>query len=108
MFNSTDQKNGIGTGLVTKIYKDGDDTCSKKVVFIHDNYGRAYPTSVGSFEFLSIPCEEFAQRTGMARNSGISDPCPSMIINKIYRFTSAVDLLHPVSHPHVAAQPWHN
>ncbi|MBT1631579.1 hypothetical protein [Curtobacterium flaccumfaciens] len=101
VFNSASQADGIGTGLVVKVYKNGDATCGSKIDYMDQNYAAAYRGSSAQQKFIMLSCEEFASRTGTS-----GDPCDTMDVNSIYRFTSAADLLHPSSHP--SHSFWHH
>jgi hypothetical protein len=94
--------NTIGTGLVTKVWIKGGETCESKVGFMQTYYGVAYPTSSADFTFHMATCEAFG-----AGISGTSwDPCGNLETNKIYRYTSKFDLVHPVRYPTISW--WHN
>ncbi|MBT1636348.1 hypothetical protein [Clavibacter michiganensis] len=92
LYNSATDEDGIGTGLVVKIWK-GDDTytCERKVRWMQRFYGTAWTGSYGRIPYYMIDCDLFAARTGIP-----GDPCIHMSVNKIYRDYSAYDAVHPV------------
>lgn len=102
VYNSANQANGIGTGLVVKVWKDDNsNTCGKKIDFMTRYYGSAYRNSTAQHSFWMISCEDFFNRIAIYQ-----DDCGSMDVNKIYRMYSAADLLHPTSYPYI--QYWHD
>lgn len=92
VYGSAQSGGEIGTGLVTKIWKDDNsDTCGHKVAWMATYFGNAWKgASSPDNDYRMMTCEEFADRTGIQ-----GDPCPSMAVNKIYRNYSAFDLVHP-------------
>jgi hypothetical protein len=87
-----------GTGLVTKVWMKGGDTCDSKLGFMKLFYDRAYPGSTAIFSFRMVRCEDFSTSIG----SMGWDICPTMTVNKIYRMSSHYDALHPTRYPSVA------
>ncbi|MBF4461147.1 MULTISPECIES: hypothetical protein [unclassified Rathayibacter] len=101
VYNSAQNSGAIGTGLVTKVWKnDNSDTCGEKVAWMAAYYGYAWTGSSAENDYRMVTCEEFAARTGT-----VGDPCTDMEVNKIYRNYSAYDLRHPQAHGRV--QYWH-
>ncbi|CAD6010835.1 protein of unknown function [Agreia sp. COWG] len=87
---------------MTKVYKNGDDTCNSKLEFMKKYYANAYSGSFASTNGVMVTCEQFADLIGYQ-----GDPCYEMDINKIYKYTSKYDLYNPIK-----GQPsftfWHN
>jgi hypothetical protein len=100
VWNSAGSPGQIGSGLVTKVYKGGADTCQQKLGFMISYYGSAWRGSDARDSFYMISCEDFAKRLG----SG-GDPCYGLKTNAIYKYTSPSDKLHPVRTP--AFSWWH-
>jgi len=102
VYNSSQSTGAIGTGLVTKVWKDDNtNTCGEKVAWMATYYANAWPGSTAEQSYKMMTCEDFATRSGIS-----GDPCPGMTVNKIYRNYSAYDLVHPQSHGWV--QFWTN
>lgn len=88
-------------GLIAKIaVKNGDDTCGKKLVWMHADYPRAYGGEQATKAFRMWQCESFSGAMGAK-----TDVCEFMEVNKIYKY-STVSGKYPVSSPNVTF--WHN
>jgi hypothetical protein len=94
VYNSSQTTGAIGTGLVTKVWKnDNTDTCGEKVAWMETYYADAWKGSTAQYDYKMMTCEDFAARTGTS-----GDPCNGMTVNKIYKNYSAFDLVHPQEH----------
>ncbi|MBF4625426.1 hypothetical protein [Clavibacter sp. VKM Ac-2872] len=95
VYNSATGGN-YGTGLVVKIYKDdkNNETCSQKMDYMRRYYAQAYPGSSAQLSFVMVTCELFTSRIGA---DSIGDECLGTTVNKIYKYTSRYDALHPSS-----------
>jgi hypothetical protein len=93
-WNSAATSGGIGTGLITKVYKNGDETCARKVEYMENYYGEAYAGSSAKHFAYMITCEQFAERIGID-----GDPCYGLVQNAIYKFTSSADQRYPADNP---------
>ncbi|WP_317230425.1 hypothetical protein [Clavibacter sp. MX14-G9D] len=91
----------IGSGLVTKVWVKGGQTCASKVGFMTTFYDVAYPSSLALNSFRMSRCEDFSTAIG---GHGW-DVCFNMDVNKIYKYSSVADLWHPVKHPSLSF--WH-
>ena len=91
----------IGTGLVTKVWMKGGETCASKVGFMKTFYDVAYTGSKAVYSFRMKTCEDFS--TSIGGNGW--DVCFNMDVNKIYKYSSVADLWHPVKHPSLSF--WH-
>lgn len=101
VWNTTDAPGvGYGTGLAVKVYKKGNSTCNDKIAFMANNYSAAYRGSFAAQHFEMETCETFAARTGLE-----GDPCDSMEVNGIYKYSSQFDLKYPTAAPTVSW--WH-
>jgi hypothetical protein len=97
-----DPKSVIGTGLVAKVWMKGGETCSSKIAFMQEYYGSAYATSSAKRSFRMIRCEDFAA----AISGNEWDPCTNFEVNKIYRYSSVYDAVHPAPFPVFSL--WHD
>jgi hypothetical protein len=85
----------IGTGLVTKVWMKGGETCDSKLGYMKVFYGDAYWKSTAEHSFRMSRCEDFSSAVG---GQGW-DMCYSMTVNKIYKYTSRWDKWHPTYNP---------
>ncbi|MFT2750924.1 hypothetical protein ACMT9U_15200 [Clavibacter sp. Sh2036] len=93
-WNSSSFANGIGTGLVVKVYKNGDSTCAQKLQYMKDHYPEAYSGSSVQHTAVMIRCESLAERIGVD-----GAPCYQLVQNAIYKFTSSGDARYPADNP---------
>ncbi|KQM60434.1 hypothetical protein ASE64_01720 [Agreia sp. Leaf210] len=92
----------VGTGLVVKVANGGKGTCESKLGFMKTFYGQAYDGTLARRSFSMVTCENFGNAIG---GQGW-DPCSNLEVNKIYKYTSRFDEIHPVKYP--GFQFWNN
>lgn len=99
---SNDDGSGyLNRGLITKIANNnGDDTCGKKMVFMHKYYPNAYGGEQATKAYRMWQCESFSGAMGAN-----TDMCEFMEVNKIYKYNTVYGK-YSVSKPNVNF--WHN
>lgn len=84
VYHQVDGKEFPADGLATKVAKENSgDTCGKKLSFMTNYFGNAYPRVKPTNNFKMVTCEDFSKHIGTDFNEDI---CRSMEVNKIYQY----------------------